>query len=124
MGVKRLGKPPVAALEAVHLGHGHEEVPPGAADLALGVPPLLAGARVAEAGREAVAQPEPAEEVGPHDRVAPPPPGLGGVVEHDDGGAPPMCSKQSLSPRQTQTSFSSAKTSHTPWLEYGKDIGR
>ena len=35
-----------------------------------------------------------------------------------------MCSKQSLSPWQTQTSFSSAKTSHTSWLEYGKDIGR
>lgn len=94
MGVERLGKPPVVALEVVHLGHGHEEVPPGAADLALDVSPLLAGARVAEAGREAVAQPEPAEEVGPHDRVAPPPPGLGGVVEHDDGGRP-RCARSS-----------------------------
>lgn len=124
MGVRRLGKPPVVALEVVHLGHGREEVPPGAADLALDVSPLLAGARVAEAGREAVARPEPAEEVGPHDRVAPPPPGLGGVVEHDDGGTPPMRSKRSLSPWRTQTPFSSAKTSRTPWLEYGKDIGR
>lgn len=124
MGVKRLGKPSVVVLEVVHPGHGHEEVPPGVADLALDVSLLLAGARVAEAGREAVVQPEPAEEVGLHDHVAPPPPGLGGVVEHDDGGTPPMCSKQSLSPWQTQTSFSSAKTSHTSWLEYGKDIGR
>lgn len=93
MGVERLGKPSVVALEVVHLGHGHEEVPPGAADLALDVSPLLAGARVAEAGREAVAQPEPAEEVGLHDRVAPPPPGLGGAVEHDDGGGRPRCAR-------------------------------
>jgi|GEM_PF-5488932 len=98
MGVKHLGKPPVVVLEAVHLGHGHEEVPPGVADLALGVSPLLAGARVAEAGREAVAQPEPAEKVGPHDRVAPPPPGLGGVVERDDGGNAPDVLEAVLEP--------------------------
>lgn len=35
-----------------------------------------------------------------------------------------MRSKQSLGPWQTQTSFSSAKTSHSSWFEYGKDIGR
>lgn len=93
MGVKRLGKPSVAVSKAVRLGHGREEAPPGAADLALDVPLLLDGVRVAEAGREAVVQPEPAEEVGLRDRVAPPPPGLGCVVGHDDGGERPRCAR-------------------------------
>lgn len=95
MGVKRLGKPSAVVLKVVRLGHGHEEVPPGVADLALDVSLLLAGVRVAEAGREAVARPGPAEEVGLHDHVAPPPPGLGGVVEHDGGGERPRCARSS-----------------------------
>ena len=98
MGVKRLGKPSVVVLKVVHLGRGREEVPPGVADLALDVSLPLAGVRVAEAGREAVVQPEPAEEAGLHDHVAPPPPGPGGVVEHDDGGNAPDVLEAVLEP--------------------------
>ena len=39
-------------------------------------------------------------------------------------GTPPIMSKASWSPWQTQTSFSSPNTSHLASLEYGNDMDR
>ena len=37
----------------------------------------------------------PVRDAGLHDHVAPPPHGLGGVAEHDDGGTPHRCARSS-----------------------------
>ena len=79
-------------------GDGDEYVGAHEGDLALDVTLLVPRVGVAEPRLEAVAEPEPAEELGLPHLVEDPAPRPGRVVEHDDGGLPPCDGRRRRGP--------------------------